>query len=510
MAQLQNYTADIGKQAEPRNSSSVYNDSEAMAAAVRGLTQEGKQTLKVIEQHLDTKAISEIQKDTAIARAELQGMYEDYTKEVPADDPNYIAGFVEMAGERLQKSIGGSLDKKYRTATAKRMIDLTTTQVQADFVSRLEQVRAQQIGEIAKANTLEAFNVSRNVVYNDYTQFGSVLAEQTALLSTNPQLDPQVKAALAVELRTGLAESAVNGLGAKSPEEAVQQLQNGVWDMWIAPEKKASFINAFLSDISTRAEKARTAGERDRKLAGEEAFKQILKADADDGLTREMIESFYGVLTPENYKAALSMVDTADPEEDDGDALVYLEGLIDTDPLSAKEAIIAARRSGKIRNATLRTYMSATQSRLEGLGHTSELERQRRNLRVLEPPPFADASFTSMKWQYENALKEFNARTSVPGLTDEDHRKIGRDVLFKYSTYNDAKQRNAASATNEGTRLNMIKQRDYLMDQYQDAADAFVTGRMPYAEWELQKKAYENQINALQQRIDALTRSPEE
>jgi len=301
-----------------------------------------------------------------------------------------------------------------------------------EYAMRMESHRVGAVGALAKLRVQNTINMARNILLQDPTQFQSILNEQITALSLNTQLPEQVKIELSLEMRKGMALSAVQGLGKDDPMQAIQDLSSGMWDPYIDADNKASLTQSFIAKMASDAEKARIAEERQKKVLNENAIKKLMKMDDEGNLTEEAITEAYDVLGKDEYKLALQMLRNQDPDEDDPKSLASLYEVIYSDPLSAPGAIMRAHADGKIRNATVASMLSTTQSLKDGRGYQTQVERSRRFLEIIKPgPTFLPKEFSSRQAQYESALLEFNTRTEVPGLTDEQIAAIGSEIVIK-------------------------------------------------------------------------------
>lgn len=466
-------------------------------------------TAGALGEHFTTMEVASIQNGTATARAEMARTLADFERDPNADpaDTKYLSTFGEKVDNILER-YGGNL----KTAGGRRAYEAMAGQLKGEFLQRADAARIEALGARAKAETVAAINTSRALLFGDPTQFSSVLMEQATLLSLNTELPESVKQELALQMRTEFAMSTVQGIGYKNPKMGIDQLVSGMWDFYIDPDKKVALIRQFEGDIVSRASADEAAANRMKKVANEEALKQIIKEHDAGKLTQEFIEERYAALSGDNYKYAYSILRNG-TENDDVRAIGDLLTTLNEDPLLVQRKAVAYMDQGRIKTTTAKSYVDSASAKMNQEGIESPRERGFRLLGTLKPGPLDTGSlFENKNNRYLMATQAYVEAISEPGLTNEDIEKIANRTLRAFAAPGSDPVASMYSRTNIGAYKTFEAQIRALDAKRLELGILHDMGRGPlgYQEFEQRLDEINQQINAILDAQNALGYTPEE
>lgn len=488
MPQLDTYTAQL-RDFVP-GSTTDYVKGRDVQQSVQNLSntvmREAESALVRIEQ----TDIAAMQSGSATARAELDADLDNYVMEYGADphDKEFTSRFLEGAAAKMDKYANGVSTAAGRMAHAKIMEGML-----GEFAIRIDQKQSEMAGAKAKSDLLTMLNANSNLLFRNPQQFVPALQEQTLLISLNEDLTFEQKEEMTTLTRSSMAAATVRGIAKDDPQGALDQMASGMWDVFLDADTRMALVGSLTGRLVTEAKESERRAALTKKLKGEEEIKTIMKMDDDGKLTREHVMGVSDWLTPSDFKMALALVNTTEPDSDNPSALLLLEDMLRDNPELTVDSATFLFKEGFIRSQTLRTYASAGRTAARQEGFKSQRERSADSMRIHFKPGAMDKYDPARNAKYAAAMAEFNDRSSAVGMSDEDIIKVEKSVISKWRT--GSVEKNAWKTTNHGQ---IVVQKRNLIAQARVLEGMLDTGTMS-------KEVFREQYMPIFDRIKQLT-----
>lgn len=265
----------------------------------------------------------------AIANGRLKWTQELIARQEQAEPgaPDFVAKYVKDFDTYANETL-----KSAPTEHARRFLQQRLTAIRDDLGERALMFEAKARTDFKTDSFTKAGDTAAKLMNTDPTAYGTVLAEQRALIEAS-DLAPVTKSALLQSVTDKIANAAVWSQIQKSPEGFLQSINFGMASAGTPTRKSSGGLQgetgnaAFdalpferrvqMFDQAIRA-KAQIDVDLDRLAKGEreriqsDKMKEIHQLNADKQLKRWHIEQARPVLSAEQYASALKMMEQPD------------------------------------------------------------------------------------------------------------------------------------------------------------------------------------------------------